>query len=300
MRRFRALIVPLAAAALLANSCGDLDNGGGGRVRVVTTLPLFADFVREIGGDRVNVASLLPSGADPHTWEPSPRDVQRVAEADLVFANGLDLEPEALKVIQANADPSAVVLIAPTILGPAGSNEGVDPHVWMDPEHGMRYASVVRDRLLQADPGGAGAYAANLERFVDDIAEAQAYVRQKVASVPEDRRKLVTTHDAFGRFAEAFGLEVVAFVAPGPGQEASPEDVADIARAIEREGVPAVFAEPQTSAESDILRRAAEDAGVQVCTLYSDSLDDKVTGYIDMLRFNADELARCLGDGDGG
>jgi ABC-type Zn uptake system ZnuABC Zn-binding protein ZnuA len=105
----------------------------------------------------------------------------------------------------------------------------------------------------------------------------------------------VTTHDAFSYFADYFEFEVVAFVAEGPGQEPTPQDVANLARAIEREGVPAVFGEPQIGEETDILEQAADDAGVQVCTLYSDSLDDKVTSYIELMRFNADELARCLG-----
>ncbi len=292
----RLAVLALTAALLLA-ACGGSDDGAdGGKVRVVTTLPLFAGFVREVGGDRVDVSALLPSGADPHTFEPAPRDVQRVAEADLVFANGLGLEAAALKIIEANVDEDSIVLLGETS-GLTGV-EGGDPHLWMDPANGREYAGAVRDALKRADPVGAATYEGGHEQFVKEIEGAEAYVREEIASIPEGSRKLVTTHDAFGYFARAFGLEVVAFVAAGPGQEASPADVGDLARAIEREGVPAVFTEPQIGSEGKVLQQAAADAGVQVCSLYSDSLDDRVTSYVELLRFNADELSRCLGGGE--
>ncbi len=136
--------------------------------------------------------------------------------------------------------------------------------------------------------------------YLDAIETAQADAAMSIESVPAGNRKLVTTHDAFGRFASAFDLEIVAVVVGSPGQEPSPEDVANLTRAIEDQGVPAVFREPQIDAEGRILEQAAKDAGVRVCTLYSDSLDDKVTSYIEMMRFNADEIARCLGGDNGG
>lgn len=291
--------IALALALVVAVACaGGADNGG--KVRVVTTLPLFADFVRQVGGDRVEVSSLLPSGADPHTYEPSPRDVRRVAEADLVFANGLDLEAAVLKIVTANAKEGALVLLAEEARRSQfqGFIPG-DPHLWMHPLLGSIYAQAVAARLGEADPGGRAQYEANYERFEKEIEAADSYVREKVASIPPERRKLVTTHSAFAYLALAFGLEVGPVVAPGPGQEPSPADVQAISRAIRDQGVPAVFAEPQLDSEGNVLRQAAADAGVQVCTLYSDSLDDRVRTYVDLLRFDGDELARCLGGADG-
>ena len=289
-----------------------------GRIKVVTTLPLFADFVRQIGGDSVEVTSLVPAGADPHTWEPAPSDIQRVAEADIAFANGLDLEPEAINVIDANL-PDRVELVAlgeetartgVTLVSSQEEDEesedeqpsefeGANPHLWLNMENAELYARVIRDALSDVGSGDVDEFDRNYEAYLNDLSEMDAYVRQRTNSIGSSQRKLVTTHDAFGYFADYFRFEVVSFVADSPGQEPSPADVANLARAIEREGVPAVFVEPQISAESEILRQAAEDAGVQVCTLYSDSLDDKVTSYIELMHFNADELARCLG-GDGG
>jgi ABC-type Zn uptake system ZnuABC Zn-binding protein ZnuA len=319
--RFAAGHLPIVALLFvlgpLAAACGDDDNasGGGGKLNVVTTLPLFADFAREIGGDRVEVNSLLPVGSDPHTWEPVPSDVQRVAEADIVFANGLDLEPAAINVIEPNIDSSApLVLLAEAEAAgatvaklpegfeeegeegaPAGEEHGDDPHLWMDPGNAELYAGTIRDSLVQADPDGKSSYDENYESYISAIEDVGSYVSDKVSEIPESSRKLVTTHDAFGYFARAYGLSIVAFVAPSPGQEASPADIARLSRAMKDEGVPAVFVEPQIHSEGEILRQAGEDAGVEICTLYSDSLDDRVTSYIELMQFNADELARCLG-----
>jgi len=314
------IIAALGIIAITAGliACSDDEKPAeSGKLNVVTTLPLFADFVREIGGDRVEVNSLLPIGSDPHTWEPVPSDVQRVAEADIAFANGLDLEPAAINVIEPNLGGSApFVLLAPkaeeagaTVAklpegfadeggeggAPAGEEQGDDPHMWMDPANAALYAGIIRDALTQADSEGESSYDKNYDSYVSAIEDVKSYVLDKVDSIPETNRKLVTTHDAFGYFARAYDLSIVAFVAPSPGQEASPADIANLSRAMEDEGVPAVFVEPQIATEGEILQQAGEDAGVEVCTLYSDSLDDTVSTYIELMRFNADELARCLG-----
>ena len=310
------LTIGLVTAGLA--SCGGSETStSSDTTRVITTLPLFADFVREIGGDRVDVSSLVPKGADPHTWEPSPSDVQRVAEAKIAFANGLNLEPAAIKIIEPNLGGSArlVVLgdkaraagaeIAPLPEGfREGGEEGApaagqadDPHLWMDPGNTKLYVAIIRDALVEADPAGKSAYEKNYESYLSAINDVETAVRTDVSQIPEANRKLVTTHDAFGYFAGAFGLRIVAFVAPSPGQEASPQDLAKLAEALRAETVPAVFVEPQIESEGNILRQAANDASVQICTLYSDSLDDKVSSYIKMMQFNADELSRCLGKG---
>jgi manganese/iron transport system substrate-binding protein len=309
-------LLPITLAVLLA-ACGDDDetSGGSDKLNVMTTLPLFADFAREIGGDRVEITSLVPTGADPHTWEPAPSDVQRVAEADIAFANGLDLEPSAIEVMETNLPDNTELVVVGEEVARAGAElvasqeeegeehqgeepsefEGMNPHLWLGIDNAKEYARVVRDGLSEADVDGADEYDRNYEAFLAELDEVDAYVREKTDPIQGSNRKLITTHDAFSYFADYFGFEVLSFVAESPGQEPSPEDVANLARDIEGEGVPAVFAEPQIEGEGEILEQAANDAGVQVCTLYSDSLDDTVTSYIELMRFNADELARCLG-----
>jgi len=289
-------ILPGLALALAAAACG---GGGGdsGKVQVVTTLPLFADFVREVGGDRVEVTPLVPQGADPHTFEPSPSDVKKVARADIAFANGLDLEPSAARLIEANLKGGAplVKLGEEALKGSAGGSGATGPHLWMDPDMALLYAASIDFWLARVDIDGAEEFQAGYSRFASAVNDAKSYVGGKVAAVPAENRKIITTHDAFGHFADAFGLEVVAVVVESPGQEPSPDDVAKLAEAIRDNRVPAVFREPQIDAEGRVLEQAAEDAGVRVCTLYSDSLDDRVTSYVELLRFNGDEISRCLG-----
>jgi len=297
--------------AIFVTSCrGDDESGGNGeKIRVITTLPLFADFARNVGGERVEVTPLLPLGADPHTFEPSPRDVETVTQADIVFANGLDLEPALINIIEPNLPSGAPLVLlgeeardsgATTRAGGEDGGEGIDPHMWMDPANTLLYIAEIRDSLTEIDPDGAAEYSNSHGNYAGEIDESSGYVAASVDEIPDNLRKLVTTHDAFGYFADAFGLEVVEFVAESPGGDPSPEDIAEIAAVLQGQGVPAVFAEPQVHEEGAILEQAADDAGVEVCVLYSDSLDDTVTSYIELMRFNADELARCLGGAGGG
>jgi ABC-type Zn uptake system ZnuABC Zn-binding protein ZnuA len=315
----RLSIIPaLGIVAITAGlaACGDDEKStDSGKLNVITTLPLFADFAREIGGNRVEVSSLLPLGSDPHTWEPSPADVERVTRADIAFGNGLDLEPAASNVIEANLrgsvpyvllgekaeEAGATVAKLPEGFeeegegAPPGGERGDDPHMWMDPANAELYVGIIRDALVEADPDGKSSYDQSYDSYVSEIQDAKTYVKDKVDEIPDNNRKLVTTHDAFGYFSRAYGLSIVAFVAPSPGRETSPQDIAKLSKAMKDEGVPAVFVEPQVHSESEILRQAGEDAGVEVCALYSDSLDGQVTTYIELMRFDADELARCLG-----
>lgn len=285
---------------ILFAACGedDEDSGGDGNsgLRVVTTLPLFADLIENVGGDSVDVTALLPSGADPHTFEPAPRDVAVLENADIVFVNGRDLEPAALNVIEPNL-PEGVPLVG---LAEEAEAAGVevragDPHLWMNPDNAMIYAQVIRDQLALLDAENAAAYEANYDAYAATLSDLGEEMVVTVEAAAAENRKLITTHDAFGYLAEFLGFAITAFVAEGPGQDASPSDIAAIVEAIEDGGVPAVFTEPQISGESETLEQAAADAGAEICRLYSDAFDDEVTTYEEMMRFNADELARCLG-----
>jgi ABC-type Zn uptake system ZnuABC Zn-binding protein ZnuA len=265
---------------------------------------VLQDLVREIGGERVDVSALLPSGADPHTYEPTPGQVRDVAEADVVFVNGLNLEPGALKVIEPNL-PGGASLVAlaeaavaagfPPIAGDE-EDEPTNPHLWLSADAAREYVRVIRDSLAVTDPQGAETYNDNYEAYLANLDELDGYVEETLSSLRPERRRLVTTHDAFGYMAVYMGLDVVGVVAESPGQEPSASDVAELTRTIEEQNVPAVFVEPQLGAEAGVLERAAEDAGIEVCTLYSDALDDEVRSYIDLMRHNADEIARCLGE----
>jgi len=302
-RRVLALCLVVVLAAMLAAACGDdSDNSddAASELSVVTTLPLFADIVSNIAGDRAAIDSLLPPGADPHTFEPSPGDTRKIAEADVIFANGLGLEPSILRAIDANISSDAVLVeLSEAAIG-AGvatlpGQGSADPHLWMDPEIGRQYAAIIRDTLSSADPAGSETYSDNYRAYATLLDETAQFMRDTTADVPSDRRQIVSTHNAFGYLARALDFEIAGFVVPGPGQDASPEDISELITTIEDLGIPAVFTEPQTSVETRVLEQIASDVGAEVCALYSGALDDVVRSYVELLRFDAAELSRCLG-----
>lgn len=296
MKRFFwiALILSLT---VLGMACGDGSDGGDdSKVQVVTTLPLFADFIREVGGDRVEVTALVPSGADPHTFEPAPKDVAKLEGADLVIVNGLDLEPFANNTIAPNV-PDDVPLVE--LVTPSLEVINDNPHLWMDVANAREYINTISAALVEVDPDGISAYEANSAAYLTELDALETYVQAQVDAIPEARRKLITAHDAFVYLAKSTGLEVVGFVVEGPGGEPSPDDLENIIETAQAEDIPAVFTEPQVSTVSETLEEIANDAGVEVCKLYSDALDDTVKSYIELMTYDADELLRCLGDAGG-
>ncbi len=296
MLRPAAIAATLLAALALAACGGSRTSEDDGRLQVVVSLPLFENFVQEIGGDLVEVSSLLPSGADPHTYEPTPQDVRRVTEAHLAFVNGFDLEPGIVNVIEPNLPNAASLIELAQTAAAAGANlRETDPHLWLSVDNAREYVRIIRDALTETDPTRAAKYEQNYQGYLTRLDELDEYVQDRLSALPPDRRKLVTTHDAFGYMADYMGLEVAAVASVSPGQEPSASDIAELVQTIADIDIAAVFEEPQLGAEASVLKQAADDADIEVCTLYSDALNDDVPTYIDLMRFNADELARCLG-----
>ncbi|CAL9573745.1 hypothetical protein SUDANB95_04849 [Actinosynnema sp. ALI-1.44] len=495
----------LCAVLLTVTACTSTKGEGDDGVSVVATTEILADLVRNVGGERVRVDSLVPPGGDPHSYEPTPADAKKVAKADVTFTNHLLLEEQRLiKAIDANAregtpnvslaeasetygahviplvenvgldvlwlglrvrgdgeqrgatrtsevrltatavegpgklvaylteslgkpvvyfdsgdglsDVDSTTLppaahthlnwaftapgtyrltlraalanaggeqvplgestftfavgvdptgIAPTVLGeghtdltvdldtgelytfndraggttqqvvPAAQavievpnkaittvpddarfaflgsagasvhqlpqavlgkhvHGEIDPHLWQDVRNGRAYAELIRDTLRTADPAGAADYDRNARDYLARLDELDARVRETVAKVPRQRRHLVTTHDGFGYFASAYEMTVAGFVVPNPAQEPSVEDVRKLTETIRNLKVPAVFMEPNLAQRGSVLTQVARDQGVQVCLLYGDSFDERTRSYADMMRHNAEEIARCL------
>jgi manganese/iron transport system substrate-binding protein len=288
--------LPLAAIALMASvlltACQEeeeVEEGETSRVKVVVSLAIFADFARQVGSDRVDVSTLIPAGADPHTYEPTPGRVVRLTEADVVIVNGLELERPLEDALKENIPSSAVLVELAEGLPVIDKN----PHLWLDAQNAIAYVERIRDALVEIEPAGAQTYRSNADSYLAELRMLDEEVAAAIDSIPSERRKLVTFHDAFPYMAQRYGLEVVGVVVASPGKEPSAKDVANLVEAIAAENVPAVFKEPQLNAR--ILELAADDAGVEVCTLYSGTLDKKVDTYVKLMRFNAKELARCLG-----
>ncbi|XKK42266.1 anchored repeat ABC transporter, substrate-binding protein [Nocardiopsis sp. ARC36] len=171
----------------------------------------------------------------------------------------------------------------------------IDPHLWQDVTNAASYVQLIRDTLIEADPDNTDTYRSNADTYLAELAEIDTYVAQTIGEIPENRRQLITTHDAFGYLAEAYGMTVAGFVVPNPAQEPSPEQVAVLTRTIGNLDVPAVFMEPNLARRASVLTQVAQDEGVQVCKLYGDAFDEQARSYTDMMRHNADELLRCLG-----
>ena len=294
----RLFALPLVAMALLASvllsACQEeeAEQGETTRVKAVASLAIFADFVRQVGGDRVDVSTLIPAGADPHTYDPPPARVVTLTHADLVIVNGLGLEAALQDVIEENTPSSTPIIVLSQGLSVTNDDESANPHLWLDVQNAIAYVERIRDALVEIDPASAESYRANADSYLAELRALDEEVAAAIDSIPSDRRKLVTFHDAFPYLAQRYGLQVVGVVVASPGKEPSAKDVADLVDAIAAEDVPAVFKEPEFNAR--ILELAADDAGVQVCTLYSHALDKKVDTYVKLMRFDAKELVRCL------
>lgn len=170
----------------------------------------------------------------------------------------------------------------------------IDPHLWQDVGNAMAYVELIRDTLIARDPDGAGDYRANADRYLAVLERLDRHVQRTIASIPESRRHLITTHDAFAYLAHAYGIEIAGFVTPNPASEPSLAERRKLTETIRTLRVPAVFLEPNLAARSSTLTEVAEDEGVRVCPIYGDAFDDEVRSYVQMMRFNADSLKGCL------
>lgn len=290
-------------------------------LRVVATTTVFADLAANVAGDRAQVTSLIPVGADPHTWEPSTSQARNVANADVFLYNGLGLEPWAERLVTNVGRRDLVVVRLSEGLSPiagvsfqvpgqrSGSvraggdtddhfddehnHEDGDPHFWLDITNAMHYVRRIEQVLTAADPAGADYYRERAETYLTELAELDRWFAEQIERIPPERRVLVTYHDAYAYMANRYGLELVGFVVRNPDREPAPRELADLVRTIRERGVPAVFAEPQVNAR--FAQTLAREAGVHVGVLYTDALTADVPTYVDMMRTNATALVEGLG-----
>jgi zinc/manganese transport system substrate-binding protein len=299
MRLAALSLVALAFAA--ASGCGDDESGaGGGETGVVATTTIAGDLVGNVGGERVEVDTLVPAGADPHGHEPRPSDAAAIADADLVVKSGGDLD-EWLDDLIENAGGGATEL---TLLDSVTTIEGdgeTDPHWWQDPRNAVLAVEAVRDALVEADPDGRRAYERGASDYIDELRALDEEIERCMQRVPAEKRKLVTTHDSLGYFAERYGVEVIGSVIPSLSTQAQPSarDVDDLVEQIEDEGVEAIFPEAEVSQrlELSISRESGAEVGGE---LWTDSLGAEGSGaetYLDAMRANASTLAEGMSGG---
>jgi zinc/manganese transport system substrate-binding protein len=291
--------VLLALALLLAAAgCGgdDGDGGGGGQVGAVATMTIVGDMVRSVGGDRVDVDTLVPVGADPHDYEPRPSDAVTLTESDVVVRSGGDLDEWLDDLIENAGGDAAQVSMLDSVKA-----IGEDPHWWQDPRNAILAVEAVRGALAEADPEGRRAYAHNAAAYVRELRRLDADIEGCMQRVPSEKRKLVTTHDSLGYFAERYDVEVIGAVIPSLSTQAQPsaKDVDALVDQIEDEGVETIF--PEVAVSQRLQRAISRESGAEVGReLWTDSLGAEGSGaetYLEAMRANADALAEGMSGG---
>jgi zinc/manganese transport system substrate-binding protein len=293
------LLLLAVALALATAGCGDPegeDGAGGGETAAVATTTIVGDLVRSVGGDRVHVDTLVPAGADPHEHEPRPSDAVALADAELVVKSGGDLDEWLDDLIESAGGDAAELTLLDSV-----RRMGDDPHWWQDPRNAILAVEAIRDALAEADPDGRREYERNAAAYVRQLRTLDEEIRRCMERVPPEQRKLVTTHDSLGYFAERYGLEVIGSVIPSLSTQAQPsaKDVEALVEQIEDEGVETVF--PEAAVSQRLERAISRESGAEVGgELWTDSLGGEGSGaetYLDAMRANANTLAEGMSGG---
>lgn len=259
-------------------------------LRVMATTTILADLAAQVAGDRARVESVVPAGAAVEKYEPAPDDARRVSAADVIIVNGLDLDAWSTSLLR-NAKSGARTVTVTAGLPDLDGN----PHLWFDLALAQKYVERIRDALAEADPAGREGYASRAAAYLAQLRTLDGEIRQKVATIPAARRKLVTSHDAFPYYAKAYGLEVVGFTQTEKGKEPSAGDLAALVRTVKAANVPAVFVEQGVSPR--LAEALARDAGVKkvVTDLRTDSLGEKpADSFIGLMRQLTDIIVGAL------
>lgn len=285
---------------------------------VMASFSILADFVHAVGGERVAVDMLVGPDADAHVFTPAPADARRVAAAKLIVVNGLGFEGWLDRLLKSAGSTAPVVVASAGIKarGNAGAahdhdhddddhdhdhdddhdHGDTDPHAWQSVANARIYVRNIRDALIAADPAGRAAYEANTRNYLRQLDALDRDLKETLARIPAERRHVISTHQAFGYFTEAYGIAFKAPVGVSTEQEASARDVAQLIAQIRREKVPAVFLE--NISDPRLARRIADETGAKIGgTLYSDALtkaDGPAPTYLDMMRHNMRTIAAAL------
>jgi ABC-type Zn uptake system ZnuABC Zn-binding protein ZnuA len=303
---FAAQALAVAVAAGLLVACDEAADDG--TVQVVTTVSPITNIVQNVGGELVTVTGIVPEGTNSHTFEPAPSDARAIAQADVVFMNGLHLEEPTRELADANVREGVeIVELGDMTIEPdeyiydfSFPREAGDPnpHLWTNPPYAERYAEIVKDKLSQLDPDSADLYEQNYEAFVERLDQLDAAVREATESVPPHNRKLLTYHDSFPYFAREYGWDVIGAIQPSDFAEPTAQDVADLIDQVREQQVPAIFGSEVFP--SPVLEQIASETGAQYV---SDLRDDDLPGengdpdhsYVGLMVFDFRTMMPALG-----
>ena len=269
------------------------------KLPVVATFSILGDLVKNVGGDRVDIVTLVGPGSDTHVYSPTPADAKKLAAAKVVFVNGLGFEGWMTRLVKASGTKAATVTVTKGIKTRKMEEEGhqvTDPHAWQSIANTKIYVGNIRDGLIAADPAGKSSYEANASAYLTKLDGLEAEVKDAISKVPADRRRIITTHDAFGYFGAAYGMEFIAPVGVSTESAVSAKDVAKIIGQIRKQKIPAVFMENIT--DPRMMEQIAKESGAKIGgSLFSDALSDEkgpAANYIDMMHNNIRQLSLAL------
>jgi len=281
----------VSSAALLAGSAARAQARG----EMIASMSIIADLVAQVGGARISVSSLVGPGGDAHVFQPAPADARRVAQAQALFVNGLGLEGWLPRLVQASGGKARIVTVSEGVK-PIRDGRDVDPHAWQDVANAKIYVANIRDALIAADPDGAAEFTQRAKDYLQTLDRLDAEIRAGVATIPAARRRIITSHDAFGYFAKAYGLAFIAPQGVSTETEASSRDVARIIRQIKAEKIPAVFLE--NISDPRLMNQVARETGARIGeAVFSDSLSPKdgpASTYVAMMRHNLNAFTQAL------
>jgi ABC-type Zn uptake system ZnuABC Zn-binding protein ZnuA len=285
------------------------------QLQAIATTTLIGDVLSQVAGDQLQITVLLPVGSDPHGYQPTPKDIARLVEAEIVFMNGLGLEPFAATLRENLPATTPLVIVSEGIPplqgeddhadeGSAGETEhtaeeglNFDPHVWMDPNNVSIWVDNIEKALISLDPQHADIYRLNARAYRQQLDELDAWIRSQVEQIPPENRELVTDHTTFAYFAERYGFRQVGQVIPGASTLAEPSarQLAELEQSIRVLGVPAIFV--GDTVNSALAQRIAADTGIQVVILHTGSLtgpEGTAPTYLDFIRYNVEAIVNAL------
>ncbi len=267
-------------------------------LKVVATASMISDMVSQIAGEKIELTCIVPIGGDPHIYEPTPKDVQLVAQADLIVRNGLTFEGWLNELIE-NSGTSAKTITATDGITPIESQiykNATDPHAWMDASNALVYIDNIKEALVNMDPQNASFYSYNHETYRDKILKTDTYIKEQIATIPVEKRILITSHDAFQYYGRRYSIRLESILGVSTDADIQTSDIIRLNKIIQENQVPALFIE--STINPKVLQQLAKDNDVRIGgKLYADSIGDKdspAPTYLDMLRHNTDVIVAGL------
>ncbi|MBD2681157.1 MULTISPECIES: metal ABC transporter substrate-binding protein [Nostoc] len=276
---------------------------GESQPRVVATSTIIANLAQEVGGDEIQVSGILKPGADPHVYEPVPADTRVLEQADLILYNGYNLEPGLIKLMNASGEKARKLPVGEAVKSlqlDKGKGEVVpDPHVWGSAENAIAMTNAIRDALIELSPEDKEELTKNALQLTNELKQLHSWINQQIQTIPEDKRRLITTHDAFQYYGRAYGIAIAGtLIGISTEEQPSAQTVKRLVESVKKIGVPAIFAE--TTINPALIKTVAQEAGVKLAPnqLYSDSIGAKGSdgdSYIKMMQANTRTIVEALG-----